>query len=72
MPKFDVLVGCNYPPGDTRAEPGDVIDVPAKIGRALVDAGAAAPHKPLSGDEGDEPTLTTTTSGLTSHAGGEG
>jgi len=26
MPKYRVLVGLNYPPGDKRAEPGDIVD----------------------------------------------
>lgn len=59
MPKFDVLVGCNFPPDDTRAEPGDVIDVSEKIGEALVAAGAAEPHKAVSGDGGKKTTKTT-------------
>jgi hypothetical protein len=33
-PKYRVLVGINYPPGDKRAEPGDVVDdiPPSSIG----------------------------------------
>lgn len=45
MPKYKVLVGCNYPPDDTRAEPGDVIDVPEEIGKALIRHSAAKPYK---------------------------
>jgi len=25
-PKYRVLIGLNYPPGDKRAEPGDIVD----------------------------------------------
>lgn len=50
MTKYKVLLGCNFPPDDTRAEPGDVIDVPERIGEALVKAGAAEPVKPPKGE----------------------
>jgi hypothetical protein len=47
MMNVKVLVGCNYPPNDTRAEPGDLIEVDAKVGAALIAAGAAeAAEKP--------------------------
>lgn len=58
-PKYDVLLGCNYPPDDTRSEPGDVIDVPEAIGDLLVKADAARPHKPASGPGGKSSTDTT-------------
>jgi hypothetical protein len=43
MMELKVLVGCNYPPDNTRAEPGDLIEVDAKVGAALVAAGAGEP-----------------------------
>ena len=60
MPKYDVTVGCNYPPDDTRAEPGDVIDVPEPIGKALIAAHAVKPHKAHTGDKKSKPTQTPT------------
>jgi len=45
MPKFKVVVGCNYPPEDTRSEPGDVIEVDDKVGKALLSLGAVEPYK---------------------------
>lgn len=72
MPKYDVLVGCNYPPGDTRAEPGDVIDVPEEIGRALVRADAAKLHKAPSGPRKSKAPDTTTHDASGAPDGGEG
>ena len=43
MMNLKVLVGCNYPPNDTRAEPGDLIEVDAKVGAALIAVGAGEP-----------------------------
>lgn len=42
MTKYKVLVGCNFPPKDTRAEVGEVIDVSEDIGKALARIGAVA------------------------------
>jgi hypothetical protein len=43
--KVKVLIGCNYPPDDTRAEPGDVIDVPDETAKNLIRHDAVEPHK---------------------------
>lgn len=32
---YDVLVGCNYPPNNTRAEAGDVIELDDTTAKAL-------------------------------------
>jgi hypothetical protein len=41
MPKYRVLIGLNYPPGDKRAEPGDIVDdIPPGSAGWLLDAGA--------------------------------
>jgi len=44
MSKYKVLVGCNFPPNDTRAEAGDVIDVSDDVGKALARIGAVKGH----------------------------
>jgi hypothetical protein len=44
---YRVLIGLNYPPNDTRAEPGDVRDdiPPGSVGW-LLEAGAIVPVDP--------------------------
>lgn len=39
--EYTILLGCNYPPDDTRSEVGDVVTVPLTIGALLVGEGAA-------------------------------
>lgn len=42
--KHRVLVGINYPPGNKRAEPGDIVDdLPAYAVSKLVNAGVIEP-----------------------------
>lgn len=41
--KYTVLVGCNYPPDNTRAEAGDVIEVPGLVAAELLQLGAVEP-----------------------------
>lgn len=72
MPKYDVLVGCNYPPEDTRAEPGDVIDVPEGIGKLLTEAGATRPQKAPTGDGKKKSTNGTTKGSPKASTGKEG
>lgn len=43
MVKYLVQVGCNYPPDNTRAEPGDVVELPRAIARGLLQLGAVVP-----------------------------
>jgi hypothetical protein len=52
---YRVLIGMNYPPNDTRAEPGDVRDdiPPGSVGW-LLKAGAIEPVEP-SGSAGETP-----------------
>ena len=69
MMKVKVTVGCNYPPADTRAEPGEVIEVEDKIGKALVAAGAGEPyHEPKT----TKLTPNTSKSALQAEKGTEG
>lgn len=42
---YTALVGCNYPPGDQRAEPGQVIELPQDVARQLLALRAVAPTK---------------------------
>lgn len=42
--KLEVVLGCNYPPNDTRAEVGDIITVPDPVAKQLIAAGAAKPY----------------------------
>ena len=45
-PVYRVLVGCNFPPNDTRAEPGDVLsELPKPVAEELLAAGAIEPVK---------------------------
>jgi hypothetical protein len=58
--KYRVLIGLNYPPNDTRAEPGDIVDnIPPGSLAWLLKAGALEPAeprtpKPPPDDEPDE------------------
>lgn len=72
MTKVNVLVGCNYPPADTRAEPGDVIEVDDKIAKALIDAGAAEPHKASPGSKDKKSTDSTSQAPTEALTGEEG
>lgn len=72
MTKVLVLVGCNYPPGNTRAEAGDVVDVDEKIAKALIRAGAAEPQKALTGDGNSSPSTDPSDASSQADSGGEG
>jgi hypothetical protein len=49
-PKHRVLVGINYPPDNTRAEPGDIVDnIPEYALSRLVNAGVI---EPVTGKKG--------------------
>lgn len=51
MTTFRVLRGCNFPPGDRRAEPGDLIDnISKRAADALLRLGAI---EPVDDEEGD-------------------
>ncbi len=66
--KVTVLVGCNYPPNDTRAEPGDLIEVDDKIGAALI---AAHAGKLTEATKAKKPTTNTPKSSLQAETGTE-
>ena len=72
MPKVKVLVGCNYPPDDTRAEPGDVIDVDDKVAKALIRMDAAEPYKAPSGSKAKQSDSRTSQEPSGDDTGGEG
>jgi len=69
MPKYKVLVGCNFPPEETRAEPGDVIEVPEEVGKALVRMSAAKAH---TGSKAPKPTTNTSKKPSQAQTGTEG
>lgn len=64
--KLTVLVGCNYPPDDTRAEAGDVIEVDDKIAKELLAMDAAEPYK---APKDVKPTSTPTSAPLQAETG---
>lgn len=43
--KYTVLVGINFPPGDQRAEPGDVVALSRPVAKDLLAQGAVEPHE---------------------------